>query len=134
MSIVIDKESGKMMGATFVITGQACIDNSDEKVGEMVTKKIAQLGSKAENTAYLAEMFVSPELHGKWKAGIVINSMLEQCLEKGKADGLTAIFTWTLIEEMGDNAARSKNPVVRMEDKLGFFSLGKATKGLICSR
>jgi GNAT superfamily N-acetyltransferase len=129
MSIITNKESGKMLGATFVITGKACMDNSTEPVKKMFERKIVQLGSEAESTAYLAEMFVSPELQGRWRAGIVINAMLEQCLQQGKADGLTAIFTWTPIEERNNTTLRSKNPVIRMEEKYGFFNLGDELKG-----
>ena len=131
MSLVTDKETGEILGSTFIITGKACIENSTNAAKKIFARKMDNMGASPENTLYTAEMFISPELHGSARAGTLIRLMLGQSLQWANANGFTHVMSWTPGEKEDEHTpANERNPIMGMEAFFNFVDLEQEAKGL----
>jgi hypothetical protein len=125
MSVITDKKTGDIMGAAFLITGETAIKNSDKVAGDTFTNKIKRMHAKPENTVYIAEMFISPELHGSARAGNMIRLMLRQGMQWANANELTHALSWTPGKKNDPS-----NPVLKLEKYVGFIDLHQKHSGV----
>ena len=96
------------------------MENSTPAAKKIFAQKIANMGAEAENTLYIAEMFIAPEIHGSARGGNMIKLMLRQSLQWANANGFTNIMSWTPGEERGYNQSHNQHgEVLRLHSDLG---------------
>ncbi|VVB76948.1 Uncharacterised protein [uncultured archaeon] len=119
------KSNKQLLGALFVLKGDAFIENSDSNVRAAFIEKLNKAGAKSDKTLYGAEMFTSlnaREFGGTRRA--VLASMVNKYSDYAVTQSFTHDLIWTLDVQ--------NNPMISIAEELGFNEIpgGKAEKGV----
>jgi len=110
--IAESRQDGRLLGALFIMKGNAFIENSDSDLRSAFIEKLKKAGAAPDTTLYGAEMFTSPSAS---ECGVTRRAVMVSMFNQYR-DRVSETFTHDLIWTLDV----SSNPMIDVAKTLGF--------------